>query len=502
MEIGIIAGDITRQKSGAIIIGFFEGMKHLDGDIATIDKALKGVVTRLVDRGEVKGKLGEVNVIHSLGGLDADRVVIMGLGKQEEIALDKIRGAIGGTCRRLKKQRVDDIATVAHGVGVNGITLEDSAQAITEGALLGLYSFRKHITGKKDEQFKIKKLTVVGGSEADIPLLEKGSSRGVILAEAASLARDMVNEPANYMNPGDMAEKAAEVAKDCNLELAVLDKKEMQKLDMGALLGVTQGSCQPPKFIILHYKGKNSDEIDLAMVGKGVTFDSGGISIKPSGKMDEMKTDMAGGAAVIAAMAAIARLKAKINVTAIVPAVENLLGGSALKPGDILTAMNGKTIEIISTDAEGRLILADALGYANKLKVKRIVDVATLTGACHVALGSVCTGVFGNNQELVDKIIAAGDETGEHMWQMPMYDEYKEQNKSDIADIKNAAKGGAGAITAAQFLAEFAGETPWAHLDIASTSFGDKEHKYYIKGATGVPVRTLVSLVMALSGRK
>ncbi len=502
MEIGIIAGDITRQKSGAIIVGFFEGMKHLDDDIATIDKALKGVVTRLADRGEAKGKLGEVNIIHSLGGLDADRAVIMGLGKQEELTLDKIRGAIGDTCRRLKKQRVDNIATVAHGVGVNDITPQGSAQAITEGALLGLYSFRKHITREENKHVEIKKLTIIGGSEVDIPLLEKGSSRGVILAEAASLARDMVNEPANYMTPIDMTGKAAEVAKDCNLELAVLDKKEMQKLEMGALLGVTQGSCQPPKFIILHYKGKNSDEIDLAMIGKGITFDSGGISIKPSGKMDEMKTDMAGGAAVIAAMAAIARLKAKINVTAIVPAVENLPGGSALKPGDILTAMNGKTIEIISTDAEGRLILADALGYANKLKVKRIVDVATLTGACQVALGSVCTGVFGNNQELVDKIIAAGDETGEPMWQMPMYDEYKEQNKSDIADIKNAAKGGAGAITAAQFLAEFAGGTPWVHLDIAGTSFGDKEHKYHVKGATGVPVRTLVSLVMAISGRK
>ena len=235
---------------------------------------------------------------------------------------------------------------------------------------------------------------------------------------------------------------------------------------------------------------------------KGITFDSGGISIKPSNKMEEMKTDMAGGAAVIAAIAAIAQLKLEINVMVIVPAVENLPGGSALKPGDILTAMTGKTIEIISTDAEGRLILADALGYANKLKVKRIVDVATLTGACQVALGSICTGVFGNNQQLVDKIVAAGAEAGEPMWQMPMYDEYKEQNKSDIADIKNAAKGGAGAITAAQFLAEFAGDTPWVHLDIAGTSFGDKERKYYTKGATGVPVRTLVNLVMAISGRK
>jgi len=502
VEIDIIAGDITQIKSGAIIAGFFEGTKSLDGDIANIDKALEGVISRLIKSDEIKGKLDEVNIIHSLGRLAADRVVIMGLGKKEELTPDKIRGAIAKTCRQLKKQRVEDTATVAHGSGVNDITPEGSAQAITEGVLLGLYSFRKHITEKEDEQVEIKKLTIVYSKANDVHLLEKGSSKGRILAEAANLARDMVNEPANYMTPGDMAEMAGEVAKENNLELTVLDKKEMQKLGMGALLGVTQGSCQPPKFIIIKYKGTNTDEIDLALVGKGITFDSGGISIKPSNKMEEMKTDMAGGAAVIAAIAAVAQLKPEINVMAIVPAVENLPGGSALKPGDILTTMTGKTIEIISTDAEGRLILADALGYANKLKVKRIVDVATLTGACQVALGSICTGVFGNNQQLVDKIVAAGAEAGEPMWQMPMYDEYKEQNKSDIADIKNAAKGGAGAITAAQFLAEFAGDTPWVHLDIAGTSFGDKERKYYTKGATGVPVRTLVNLVVAISGRK
>ena len=218
--------------------------------------------------------------------------------------------------------------------------------------------------------------------------------------------------------------------------------------------------------------------------------------------MDEMKSDMAGGAAAMAAMSAIARLEVKINVMAIVPAVENLPGGSALKPGDILTAMNGKTIEIISTDAEGRLIMADALGYANKLKVKHIIDVATLTGACVIALGHICTGVFGNNQQLVDRIIAAGAEAGELMWQMPMYEEYKEQNKSDIADIKNAGSRDAGAITAAQFLSEFVGDTPWVHLDIAGTSFDDKERKYLVKGATGVPVRTLVNLALAISRRR
>ena len=268
---------------------------------------------------------------------------------------------------------------------------------------------------------------------------------------------------------------------------------------MGALLGVARGSQQPPKFIILHYRGSDSTGVDVALVGKGITFDSGGISIKPSHGMEEMKGDMAGGAAVMAAMSAIAQLKPKINVIAIVPATENLPGGDALKPGDILTAMNGKTIEVISTDAEGRLALADALGYARKQKAKFIVDVATLTGACRMALGDVCSGAFGNNQQLIDKVIAIGAETGELIWQLPMYDQYKEQNKSDVADIKNVGGKYAGAITAAQFLSEFVGDTPWVHLDIAGTSFSDKERGYRVKGASGVPLRTLVNLVLALA---
>jgi leucyl aminopeptidase len=319
------------------------------------------------------------------------------------------------------------------------------------------------------------------------------------LAEATNLARDMVNEPANYMTPGDMAGMAAELAESYGLKLKVLERKQMQELGMGALLGVAEGSRQPPKFIILRYRGGDSAEADMVLAGKGVTFDSGGISIKPSRKMDEMKGDMAGGAAVMAAMSAIAQIKPRVNVTALIPATENLPSGSALKPGDIVTAINGKTIEIISTDAEGRLILADALGYAEKLGAKVIIDVATLTGACQVALGDVVTGAFGNNQGLVDKVIAAGAEAGELIWQMPMYDQYKEQNKSDVADIKNVGGRYAGAITAAQFLAEFVGDTPWVHLDIAGTSMSTKERAYLVKGATGVAVRTLVNLVLALA---
>ena len=498
MEIRVIAGDIAKTKADAIIVPFFEGLERLDGDIATIDKALDGAISHLINQGEIKGKLNEITIIHSLSKLPAARVVIAGLGKQQELSQDKVRGAIAKACRLLRQKGINSIATMAQGAEIAGITPEGAAQAVTEGALLGVYSFRRHMT-KEAEYGEIKQLLIVSSDESELPTLEQGCHKGRVMAEAANLARDMVNEPANYMTPSHMAETAKRLAETYGLELNVLEQEQMQELGMGALLGVAQGSRQPPKFIVLRYRGGDSSEIDVALVGKGITFDSGGISIKPSEKMDEMKSDMAGGAAVMAAISAIAQLKPKINVMAIIPATENLPGGNALKPGDILTAMSGKTIEIVNTDAEGRLILADALGYVRKFGAKSIVDVATLTGACIIALGKVCTGAFGNNQELIDRIIAAGAEAGELIWQMPMYDQYKEQNKSDVADIKNAGGRDGGAITAAQFLSEFAGDTPWVHLDIAGTSMTDKEKNYLVKGATGVPVRTLVNLVLSLA---
>jgi len=498
MEIKVIAGNMANIKASAIIVNFVEGMERLDGDIANIDKALDGAISQLISQGEIKGKLNEITIIHSLGKLPAARVVVAGLGKQPALSQDKVRGVVAETCRFLRQKGIDSIATVAQGAGIAGISLETAVQAVTEGALLGVYSFRRHIT-KEAEYGEIKQLTIVEPDETKLPLLEQACYEGRVLAEATNLARDMVNEPANHMTPSHMAEIAAKLAESYRLELSVLEQEQMQELGMGALLGVSQGSQQPPKLIVLHYKGGDSTQLDVALAGKGVTFDSGGISIKPSEGMGEMKGDMAGGAAVMAAISAIAQLKPKINVAAIIPATENLPSGNALKPGDILTAMNGKTIEIISTDAEGRLILADALSYTKKLDAKHMIDVATLTGACRVALGNVCSGAFGNNQELIDRVIAAGAEAGEPIWQMPMYEEYKEQNKSDVADIKNVGGRYAGAITAAQFLAEFVGDTPWVHLDIAGTSVSDKERAYLVRGATGVPVRTLVNLVLSLA---
>ena len=498
VEIRVVVGDIAKIKTGALMVDFFEGMKRPDGDIAIIDKALDGAISQLISQGEIKGRLNEVTIIHSLGRLPASRVAVTGLGKQQELTLDRIRGVVAETCRLLRQKGVDSIATVVQGAGVAGISLEGAAQAMTEGTLLGLYSFRRHIT-REAEHGEIKQLLIVSSGENKLPYLEQGCHKGRLLAEATNLARDMVNEPANYMTPTHMAEKAKRMGETYGLELAILEQGQMEELGMGALLGVAQGSRQPPKFIILHYKRGDTTEIDVALVGKGVTFDSGGISIKPSEKMEEMKGDMAGGAAVMAAISAIAQLKPKVNVTALIPCTENLPGENALKPGDILTAMNGKTIEIISTDAEGRLILADALSYAKRLGAKSIVDVATLTGACRVALGDVCSGAFGNNRELVDKVIDAGAEAGDLIWQMPMYDQYKEQNKSDVADIKNVGGKYAGAITAGQFLAEFVGGTPWVHLDIAGTSLSEKERAYFVKGATGIPTRTLVNLALSIA---
>jgi len=498
MEVKVVSGDITKLSLGAIIVNLFEGVKSPGGATGAVDRALGGVITQLITEGEIKGKLNEITLIHSLGKIEPARVVVAGLGKEKDLDLRRIRGVAAEACRFLRKAGVERAGTIAHGAGTGGIDSGKSAQAVAEGAILGLYTFRKHQT-KESEQGEIKELLIVEQDESKLPEMERGCAKGIILAEATNLARDMANEPANYMTPTDMAEMARKVAQDYGLEGQVMERDEMEQMGMGALLGVAQGSSQPPKLIILSYKGDERSKSALGFIGKGITFDSGGISIKPSEGMGEMKGDMAGGATVIAAMRALAQLRPTINVTGVIPATENLPSGTALKPGDTLRALNGKSIEIVSTDAEGRLILADALSYARKLGLSPVIDVATLTGACRIALGDFCSGAFGNNEELIAKVIKAGEEAGECMWQMPMYEEYKELNKSDVADIKNTGGRWAGAITAAQFLAEFAEDTPWVHLDIAGTSQSEKDKAFLVKGATGVGVRTLVNLALALA---
>jgi leucyl aminopeptidase len=499
MEIKAATGNFLKMKADAIVVYHYEGVKQPEGEAAAADKALGGAITQLIKNGDIKGKLNEVTLIHGLGRLPAGRIVVVGLGKKKKLDTNKIRGAVGESCRYLRGRGIASIAGTVPGAGIAGIEADNAVQATAEGALLGVYTFKRHITKKESKRGEIKTYTIVGRGKRS---LESVIEKGKILAEAVNWARDMVNEPANFMTPNDMAGAARQLAEKYGLEIEVFKKEKIQELGMGGLLGVSQGSQQPPRFIILNYRGDDSGKIDLVLAGKGVTFDSGGISIKPSSGMEEMKGDMAGGASVMAALMAIAQLKPKINVTALVPATENLPSGTAIKPGDIITAMNGKTIEVLNTDAEGRLILADALCYAKKLGAKFIIDVATLTGACQIALGRVCTGAFTNNQTLLNKVIAAGNTSGELAWQMPMYEEYREQLKSDIADIKNIGNRYGGAITAAKFLEEFVGGTPWVHLDIAPTSETGKDKGYQVKGATGVPVRTLVNLTLSMAKNK
>jgi leucyl aminopeptidase len=493
LNIKATVGDIARIKADAIVVNLFEGIKQPGGATAAVDKALDGAISSLISRGGINGKFGEVNIVHTFGRLPAGIVAIVGLGKQEEFNVDSIRGVTGEFCRILRKVNCHKIATILHGTGIDVIEPEDSAQAITEGALLGLYSFTKY---KKSEYGNINEILIVVREEEIVPILEPAIGKGKLIAEAVNLARDMGNEPANYMTPSQMAEIAQEIASKHDLEIKIFNREDMEAIGMGALLGVAKGSNQPPKLIILSYRGDEGSEKTLGFLGKGITFDSGGISIKPSDGMADMKNDMAGAAAVMTALVAIAQLKPKINVTAIIPTTENLPSGSALKPGDVLKAMNGKTIEVISTDAEGRLILADALSYARKLELSPLIDLATLTGACRVALGMLYSGLFGNDKDLINEVLGAAQRTGEKMWHMPMPNEYKEQIKSDIADIKNTGNRYGGAITAALFLAEFADNTPWVHIDIAGPRLSNKESGYIVKGATGFGVRTLIELAL------
>ena len=499
MEIKIARGDASQVQSQALVVNLFEGVKQPGGATGAVDHALDGAITQLIQDGEIKGKKGEITLIHTFGRTGSSRVLVAGLGKAESFGQETIRETMAGVCRYLRKLGVRQAATIAYGAGIAGLDATASGQAIAEGSTLGLYQFKNYLTADDDAPGDLEELSIVEQDASKLTDLEKGVTRGRLMAEGAMLARDMVNEPANILTPTNMAEIANAVAVEGRMELRVLEKEDMEALGMGSLLGVSKGSDQPPKLIVLQYTGDpDRPSNNLGLIGKGITFDTGGISLKPAENMEEMKGDMAGGASVIGAMKVISVLQPRINVMGMVAAVENMPGGSAQRPGDVVRSMSGKTIEVINTDAEGRLVLADALHYARQMGVTRLVDIATLTSAMVVALGHACSGVMGNNQPLIDQITKAGESTGEKIWQLPMYDDYKEQLKSDVADIKNIGGRPAGSITAAHFLGEFVGDTPWAHLDIAGTFLSDKEKGYLVKGGTGVPTRTLVTLVSAL----
>lgn len=498
MEIHVTGGDIALSTADSLLVNLCEGADGPGDATMAIDRALDGAISDLMADGEIRGKRGEITILHTLGKLQARRVVVLGLGKEAEVSTDHIRAAVAEAVRLLRRAGSRQIASILHGAGKLGIEVEHSAQATVEGALLGLYRFHDYRRDRKvdpdPEQF-----ILVESEHGRLAGAERGAQRGEIMAAAANLTRDLANQPANFMTPSDLAAAAQKIAAETGLGCTVLDRPDMERLGMGGLLGVAQGSQQPPKFIVLHYRGAEKGDPDLALVGKGITFDTGGISIKPAEGMETMKTDMTGGASVIAAMGAIARLGPRINVVGIVPSTENMPSGTAYKPGDVVRAMNGKTIEVVNTDAEGRVVLSDGLSYARSLNARRIVDIATLTGAITVALGSHRSGAFTNNEAWLAQVTQAADRTGEKLWPMPLDDDYKDQIKSEVADLKNTGGRPAGSITAALFLAAFAEDTPWVHLDIAGTARASRTRGYVTEGSSGVPARTLIELALSLA---
>ena len=498
MQINVVSGDIAEREDSAIVVNLFEEVTQPGGATGAVDDALDGAISDLIEQGDITGKKGNNVLIYSLGKLKSKRVVVAGLGKGEDFDANSAREVHAGVARFLRARGVDGYATVVHGAGEGGLDTSEAAQAAAEGVVLGLYSFDKYKSGADSKS--VDAVTVVEFDAGKVGAVERGVERGKTIAEAVNLAREMGNEPANYMTPTRMSEIALEVTQGTGMTLTVLDRSEIEDLGMGSFAGVAQGTEEPPKFIVIRHDGDpDNPDNNLGLLGKGITFDSGGLDIKSAAGMLTMKSDMSGGACVIAAMKAIGAFNPKINVWGIVPATENMPGRRAQRPGDVVTAMNGKTIEIGNTDAEGRLVLADALCYAVENGVTRIVDVATLTGAIGVALGDAATGVFGNNQGWVDSIVKAGDSVGERMWQLPTYASYKSEYSSDIADIRNTGGRGAGAITGALIIGEFAGDSQWAHLDIAATTRSTSDKGFNPKGSTGVPVRTLVELATSLA---
>lgn len=511
MDIRVVAGDVTSLAGDGLVVNLFEGVgrpaararrgqargaQPLGGATAAVDRALDGAITSVIRAGEATGKWGEQTLLHSFGRLRADRVLVMGMGKPEELTLDRIRVVAAEAARALRKIGARRVGTVVHGAGLGGVNPAQAAQALVEGTLLGLYRFTRY-KANHDSTKAIERVTIVERDRQQLRAMTEAVRRGRILAEAANGARDLVNEPGNTLTPTELARRARAMARAAGVRCEVLGPREMRRLGAGGLLGVARGSQEPPQLIVLTHRGRRGGP-HLGLIGKGVTFDSGGISIKPAENMEAMKGDMAGAAAAIGAICAIARLGLPLRVTAVVPATENLPSGSALKPGDVLRAMSGKTIEVVNTDAEGRLILADALTFARRREVTHLVDAATLTGACVVALGAINSGAFTNDQVWLEKVLAAGRAAGEKIWPMPMDAEYDELIKSDIAEIKNTGGRKGGAVTAAKFLQHFAGETPWVHLDIAGTSESEKEKGYHPKGATGVLARTFTVLAMEM----
>ena len=493
MLVRIAADAAPNVHSGALVVPIFTDAK-LDGASAQIDALLGGAIADIISSREITGKPNEVALLHAKDQ-PFRRVLVVGLGERAKFIPANLAKFAGTAVRHLGKRNATSLAFALPLEAANDVA--HCASFIVEGALAGTIDTTTY-RSEPDKPIVIDEIVILCG-EHDAAMLQRGADRGEILGTAINNARLMALTPANDMTPTHMAQRAEELAREVGLDFHVLDEDQMRAKGMGSLLGVSRGSDEPATLSVMSYRGDASSTEILALVGKGVTFDSGGISIKPADNMHEMKYDMSGGAGVIAAMHAIGKLRPKLNVIGLVPASENLPGPRAVKPGDILKAMNGKTIEVINTDAEGRLLLADALCYARELGATKIIDCATLTGACVVALGHAASGTMSNNEEWVTRFLEIAAESGERYWRLPLFDDFTTLIKSDIADLKNTGGRAGGAETAGAFLKEFVADVPWIHLDIAGTAYLDSESAYSAKGPTGTPVRAFVAVVEALA---
>ncbi len=504
MEIRVKKGILTKTKGTVCLLGFFEG-EGKKGNIASLDPALNGKLKKITSSEGFNGKFLETILIRPEGKIGFERLVFVGLGKRTEITEDRLRKAMGRGTTFIQKMGLPDITIDCDSSLLKKIQTAQIAQAMIEGVLLSLYQFDCLKTDPSDKK-TIKKITLLTSKEKELPQIEQGALRGKIIAEGVCYTRDLCSLPSNIVTPTYLANEATQIAQEGGMSVEVLDQEEIKTLGMGAFHAVTLGTDEPPKFIVLKYKGtpKGARKRPIALVGKSVTFDTGGISLKPSENMEQMKYDMSGGAIVLGVMKAIAQLKPTIDIIAVLPATDNMPSGKAVHPGDVVTSLSGKTVEIINTDAEGRLCLADALTYATRLKPAAMIDLATLTGACVIALGQHAMGMMGNNPRLLSQIQDAGEAVGERTWELPLWDDYFNQIESSVADLQNVGGRRAGTITAGLFLKQFVGETPWVHLDIAGTSwYDDSKNPYVPKGASGVGVRLLMQYITALSkGRK
>jgi leucyl aminopeptidase len=489
MKVSVTIAPLASVEADALVVGLYAEEPKLRDVVARLDKAIGGQLADVMAAERFQAKPAQVTYVHTGGKLPARRLIVVGLGKRADLTLETVRRAASAGLRRARDLGARVVAIETLGDRLSTTT---RAHAVTEGAILGSYVFDRYKREKSEK--RVEELRVVEPDGRRRREASDGARRGEIFAEATCLARDLVNSPANDVHPTYLAKTATEIAKEARLTVKVLDRAECEKLGMGAFLGVAAGSEQPPKFIHLSYTPAGKRRRRVAIIGKGITFDSGGLDLKPAEGMLRMKDDMSGAAAVLAIMRALPALKPAFEVHGLVAATENMPSGSAVRPGDVLRAMNGTTIEVGNTDAEGRLTLADAICYASeKIGADEIIDMATLTGACVVALGPLCSGLMSNDQALADRLLEAAHQAGERVWQLPLIDEYRENLKSDVADMNNVGPRGGGAITAGLFLKEFAGERPWAHFDIAGPAFVEKDVPLGPKGATGAAVRTILA---------